>query len=178
MVDMKTYVALWYTTAEMLEKLWSFFFFSYTSQSLPTLSVPSLTVPYAIPLPFPPTGYSSTHKASPFPGASNLSRIKNNFSHYGLTNRPLLYLCQGPQAGLCMLLVGSVCRTSQGSRLVETACLPMESASPSVSSILTIIQPEESLTSVQWLSVIICFCLSELLVDLRRRQQCLSVSTS
>jgi hypothetical protein len=53
---------------------------------------------------------------------------------------------------------------SQGSGLVETSGLPMESSSSSASSSLSLIQPQEFPTSVQWPAVSICICLSQLLV--------------
>jgi hypothetical protein len=54
---------------------------------------------------------------------------------------------------------------SQGSRLVETDGLPMGLPSlSSASSSLSLIQPQGSLTTVQWLGVSICICLSQLLV--------------
>jgi hypothetical protein len=56
-----------------------------------------------------------------------------------------------------------VSERSQGSGLVETAGLPMGLPSFSVSSSLSLIQPQGSLTSVQWLGVSIC--LSQLLVE-------------
>ena len=48
----------------------------------------------------------------------------------------------------------------------------MELPSPSASSILPLIHPQESPTSVQWLGVSICVCLSQLLVGPLRGQLC------
>jgi hypothetical protein len=53
---------------------------------------------------------------------------------------------------------------SQGSRLVETAALPMGSSSSSASSSFPLIRSQGSLASVHWLAVSICICLSQLLV--------------
>jgi hypothetical protein len=51
-------------------------------------------------------------------------------------------------AGVCCLVGGSVSDRSQGSRLVEIAGLPMGSPSSSVSSSLSLTQPQGSLASV------------------------------
>ena len=66
-------------------------------------------------------------------------------------------------AGVCCLVGGPVSESSQGFRLVETAGLPMGSPSSTTSSSLSLVQPQGSLTSVHWLGVSICFCLSCLL---------------
>jgi hypothetical protein len=58
--------------------------------------------------------------------------------------------------GVCCLVGGSASETSQGSRLVETVNLPMESPSSSTSSSFSLIQPQGSLASVHWLGVNTC----------------------
>jgi len=66
-----------------------------------------------------------------------------------------------------------VSEKSQVSRLVETAAgLPVGLPSFSASSSLSIIQPQGSLTSVHWLGINICLCLSQLLVGACRGQSC------
>jgi hypothetical protein len=77
------------------------------------------------------------------------------------------------RTGQCMLLVGGSDSTSSlRSVLVETAGLPVGLHFPSASSVLPQIQPQGSWTSVQWLGVSICFCLSQLLVGPLREQPC------
>jgi len=50
----------------------------------------------------------------------------------------------------------------QRSGLIEIAGFPMGFPSSSTSSVLSLIQPKGSLTSVKWLDVSICICLSQL----------------
>jgi hypothetical protein len=52
-----------------------------------------------------------------------------------------------------------VSERSQGSKLVETAGLPMGSPSSTTSSSLSLIQPQGSLASVHQLGISICICL-------------------
>ena len=59
-------------------------------------------------------------------------------------------------AGVWFLVDGSGFERSQGSRLVETAGLPMESLSSSASSSFSLIQSQGSPASVYWLGVSIC----------------------
>jgi hypothetical protein len=65
-----------------------------------------------------------------------------------------------------------VSERSQWSWLVETAALPMRLLSSSASSSLFLVQPQESLTSVQWLDISIHICLSQLLVGPLGGQPC------
>jgi hypothetical protein len=65
-----------------------------------------------------------------------------------------------------------VSQRSWRSELIETAGLDMGSLSSSASSSLSLIQPQESLISVHWLSVSICICLSQLLVGPLGGQPC------
>ena len=86
----------------------------------------------------------------------------------------LCYICVrdlGPASVSCM--VGAQwSEKSQGSRLVETAGLPMGSpSSSSASSSLSLIQPQGFSTSVQWLGVrIYAFLPQRLLVGILREQ--------
>jgi hypothetical protein len=75
---------------------------------------------------------------------------------------PLLstYWRLGP-ALICCLVGGSVSDISQGSRLVESAGLPLGSPYSSASSSLSLIQPQGSLTSVHWLECNKNLCLSQ-----------------
>jgi hypothetical protein len=59
-------------------------------------------------------------------------------------------------AGVCCLVGDSVSERSQGSRLVETAGLPLGLPSSSASSSFYLIRPQGSLVSVHWLGVSIC----------------------
>lgn len=85
----------------------------------------------------------------------------------------LLYIVRGlGPAHVCCLVGGSVSEGSKGPRLVETTCLLIVSPSTSSSSNLSLIQSQGSLTSVQWLGVSICICLSQLLVGPLGGQPC------
>jgi hypothetical protein len=134
----------------------------FTSQSLDPL-VPQITVPCPIiPPPLPPRGCSP--QISSFPGATSIIRIKH-ISHCSQTRQSSAIFVPRPWTGPCMLLVGSsVSVSSLGYGLDETAGILMGSLSLSAFSILPRIQPSGSLTSVQWLGVSICLCLSQLLV--------------
>ena len=83
------------------------------------------------------------------------------------------------KAHACCLVGGSVSGSSLGSGLVETAGLPIVSLSLSA-SVLPLSQPQGSLTSVQWLGVSICFCLSSCCYGLTEDSHVglLSLSTS
>jgi hypothetical protein len=93
--------------------------------------VPPPTVPYLTP---PPPCFregAPSHQASPFPGASDLSRIRHISVTYvpGVSDQPVY--APGWWLSLCKLL---------GSGLVEPAGLPMGLPSPSA-SILPLIKP-------------------------------------
>ena len=93
---------------------------------------------------------------------------------------PLLYMCQGiGTACVCQQVGSSLSERSKESWLVESACFPMGSPSSSSASTHFLIQQQGSQTSVHWLGVSICVCLSQLLVGPLREQPCclLSVST-
>lgn len=83
-----------------------YYFVYFHSSHCPCFSVPPPTVPHPL-FPLSLKRVIPRHEASPFPGASSLSRIKHTFFHWGLTRQTLLYLCQVPQSSPCMLLVGS-----------------------------------------------------------------------
>lgn len=80
-------------------------------------------------------------QTSAFPGASSILMMSQDQAH-------LCYLCA---RGLGLALVGgSVSDSSLGSGLVEAVYLLMEFHFLLASSILTPIQPQNSLTKVQW----------------------------
>jgi hypothetical protein len=54
---------------------------------------------------------------------------------------------------------------SEGSGLVDTVVLPMGLQSSSAHSVLLLTLPYWSPTSIQWLAISICICLSQLLVE-------------
>ena len=70
----------------------------------------------------------------------------------------LCCICVGSpgSALVCCLVGGPLSERSQGSKLVETAGPSMGSTSSSASFSLFLIQPQGSLTSVQWLGVSFC----------------------
>ena len=72
-----------------------------------------------------------------------------------LTPDPAVFccMCVGSliSAGVYCLVTGSAFERSQGSTLVETAGLPMGSLSSLGSSSFSLIQPQESRVSVQWM---------------------------
>jgi hypothetical protein len=65
---------------------------------------------------------------------------------------------------MCCLDRGTVPERFRVSRIVDTAGLPIGSPSSSVSSSLSLIQPQGFLTSVHWLSIIFYIFLSQLLI--------------
>jgi hypothetical protein len=95
----------------------------------------------------PPTPYQPSF----FPGVSSLSRIRHIFSHWGQTRQFTAVDAPGSlwPAYVWYLVGDSVSGSSMGSRLVETAGFPMRLPSPSAPTILPLIQPHWSLTSVQ-----------------------------
>jgi hypothetical protein len=102
-------------------------------------------------------GSSPPPQRIPFPGASSIRHI---FSHWGHT-RQFSAVCVrglGP-ARIGCLVGGSVSGSSQGFMLVETAGLPMGSPSSLAPSVLPLIPPQGSLTSVQQLGITIYICL-------------------
>jgi hypothetical protein len=82
----------------------------------------------------------------------------------------LLYMCRdhGP-VHVCSLVGGLVSGSCKGSRLVNTAGLPIGFPSSSVPSVLSLTLPQGPPTSVQWLAVSIYICLSQLLVVFLKR---------
>jgi hypothetical protein len=168
-------------------KVVGFFFFFYSllllslifffhSSVVILLSFCPLTVLHPIPSPLSPRG--CPHPSQPLPllllhPTSPLHSLGPQVSQrLGVSS--LLYMCQGLiSAGVCCLVGGSVSERSQGSRLIETAGLPMGSPSSSASSSLSLIQPQGPWTSDQWLGVSICVCLSQMLVGPLGRPPCL-----
>ena len=88
----------------------------------------------------------------------------------------LCYICAlgHKQAHVCSLVFGLVSGNSEESGFTDTAFLPMGLQFPSAPSILPLTLPYWSPTSVQWLAVNICICLSQLLVEPLRGQPCQS----
>jgi hypothetical protein len=86
----------------------------------------------------------------PTPWSLKSFEVRCIFSHRGQTRQSsAVYVSEvlGPLR-VCCLVGGSESERSQGTRLVETAGLPMGSLSSSASSSLPQIQPQESLPSV------------------------------
>ena len=127
--------------ATQMLKIELFYYFIYLHSSLCLFLVHPPTVPHLI--------LWLPEDVSPNPSRLPCSLEPQVSRELGLSSpsetrpgRLLLYMCQGPPTSLCMLLVGgSVSGISLESGLVETACLPMESPSPSASSILPLILP-------------------------------------
>ena len=111
----------------------------------------------------------SFHQSPPHPhlqeNVTTPTSISQVLGKSSLTEVVLRCMCRGL---VCCLVGGSVSERSQGSRLVETAGLPMGSSS-SASSSLSLIQPQESLASV---GLGICACFSQLLVGPLRGLPC------
>jgi hypothetical protein len=110
-----------------------------------------------------PTHTSSYPTRLPYSEAPQVSLLPIR-----LFQKVLCYICvEGYRpASICCMVGDSMSERSQGSRLVETAGLPMGLASSSPSSSLFLIQPQGS---PAWI-LSICFCLSQLLVGPLRRQ--------
>jgi hypothetical protein len=87
------------------------------------------------------------HQNSPIPGAS----VSQGLGESSLTEARALI-----SPSVRCLVGGSVSERSQGSRLVETAGLPMGSFSSLASSSFSLIQQQGSLISVHWLGVSMC----------------------
>jgi hypothetical protein len=84
-----------------------------------------------------------------------------------------LHICLGPQISPCMLPgFWLIFCSSEGSRLVDIVVLPMGLQSPSALSLLPPTFSYWSQTSIQWLTVSICICLSQLLVEPLWGQPC------
>jgi hypothetical protein len=129
--------------------------------------IPSPTVPHPIPPPYYLQDGVHPHPASP------LHSLGPQVSR-GPDQAVLCYICvMGIRpTHICSLVGGSVSERSQRSGLVETAGLHIGLPSSSASSSLSLIQPQVSPTSGQWLGVNICFYLSHLLVGPLRGQPC------
>jgi hypothetical protein len=104
--------------------------------------------------------------------------VSTGLGTHALPLRPgkkiLCYICAGClwPAYVCSLIGSLVSGSSQDSRLVVTVGLPTRLPSPSGLSILFLTLPYWSPSSVHWLGVSICICLSQLLVDPLRGQPC------
>ena len=87
-----------------------------------------------------------------------LSRIRHIFSHGGQTRQSsamYVYIRGLRRALICCLVGSSVSGSSQGSRLVKTAGLPIRSPSPFAPFVLPF-NHRGSLISALWLNVSIC----------------------
>ena len=105
-------------------------------------------------------------QASPLSVASILSRVTRIFSHWGQTRQSSDAHVSGDfgPAHICCMVGGSVLETTQGSAYGVASSSALYTLSPA--------QPQESSTSVQWLSVIIWICFSHLLDGPLRGKPC------
>lgn len=151
-----------------LKKLFYLFIF----QTLNTLLVPSSTILHPIPSP-PCLLESALHRPPGISLPSSLSKARCIFSHWS-DQAVLCCICSGGLGPVCACcrVGGSVSGSPHGSRVVEAAGLPTGSPSSLASSILSLIYPQETLTSVQQLGESICIYLCQLLDGLLREQTC------
>ena len=121
-------------------------FYLFTVQSLPPSGspLPQFLIPFLLPpvskrmSPLLPHQARPLHSLGP-PVSQGLGASSPTEARPG---SPLLYMCQGQvPARVCCLVDGSVSERSLGSRLVETAGLPMGLPSSSASSSLSLMQP-------------------------------------
>jgi hypothetical protein len=86
----------------------------------------------------------------------------------------LCYICVRGYipAPVCSLVGSIISGSSQGSWLIDIVDLPMGLPLHSAHSTLPLTLPWKSPTSIQWLAVRICICLSQLLVEHLRVQPC------
>lgn len=104
---------------------------------------------------------SLLHQSSPLLGASSLSRVKCHL----LSLRPdhaiicCICVCSFISPSVCCLVGSSVFERSWESRLVEAAGHHMGSSSSSASSSFSLTQLLQSLASVHWLGVSMCYLL-------------------
>lgn len=122
-----------------------YYYYYYNPVIAPILVLP-LTVPHPIPPFLSPRGSHPTDRPP--------HSLGPQYSP-GLGQSVLCCICVqdlGP-APICFLVGGSVSDRSQKCGLVETAHLPMGLPASSASSKLSLILPQGSPTSVQWLAV-------------------------
>lgn len=131
-----------------------------------------LEISSSILLPF--TSDRQPSQASPFPGPLILYRIRQILSHSGQTRQSIL--CNICAKGLRLIKVyslvdGLVSGSSQGLRLVDIVVdTPMKLTLPTVLSFLPLTLSYRLPTSIQWLTLTICICLSQYLVEPLREQ--------
>ena len=143
-------------------------------------------IPNVVPPPRPPLQSSfliphpfiSEKNVLPYPAALGYQVWTGLGTPSSTENRqgnPLLHTCWGDlgPAGVCFLVGGLVCGSSQGSRLVDTVGLPMGLPSPSIPSILPLTLPQGSSTFLTntWLWVSASVSVS-CWVELLRGQPC------
>jgi hypothetical protein len=116
-------------------------FIFHSPVSIP-LHVHPLVVSHPIPPPFVSKSISLLQQASLRPGASSLLVLSASSPTRARPGSHLLYMCQEPQTGYCMLPGGLVSERSQGYMLVETAGLSIGLPSSLASSSFSIIQPQ------------------------------------
>jgi len=152
----------------------NFYYFQFcTLQSLPPSwsTFPQFLIPFLSPMSSSRCPHPPTWQASPFPGSSSLSRVKLVFSHWGQFF--VVYMSGLGQASVHCLVGGSVSGRFQGSGLVETDGVPIYRVPLLLSFFqLSLVQPQWCSTSVHWLVVYICICLSQFLVRPLREQPC------
>lgn len=133
--------------------------------SMRSSSPPSLPPPWVFL--YPPMHSYFTPLASLFSGASSFCRIKHILSYWGQTRQSSVTYIMGVMDQLMYALWAQ----SLGVWEVQVSwyCwLPF----PSAPSVFPLTLPYSSLTSVQWLAVSICICLSQLLGEPLRGQPC------
>jgi hypothetical protein len=119
-----------------------------------------------------PTNSHLTALATPFSGGIKPPQDQEPPLPLMPDKAVLCYICSGSHgpAHVYTLVGGLVPGSSGGVWLVDIVVLPMGMQTPSAPSVLPLIPPLESPGSVQWLSVSICICLSQVLTEPLRGQ--------
>jgi hypothetical protein len=147
-----------------------FFFFFYNSfiMASPQSAFPQFLIPFVF-LPVSKRMFPLMPPARPlYSLESQVSQGLGASPTEARPGSPLLYMCWGPWTSLCRLPGWR----SLGFELVENASLPMGLPSSAASFSLSLIQLQGPPTSVDWLGISICVCLSQLLVGPLTRQPC------
>ena len=141
--------------------------------------IPNDALPFQSPLTefFPPTPVIVTSEMVPSYSPTKVSGLGSFSPTEAKKGSPLLHMCQGPQTRPCMcILFGWWLSLWElpGVQVSGHCCSSYVVAVPSVPSILSVILPEESQTSVQCFLLIVnvCICLSQLLLKSFREQSC------